>query len=208
MAKKNYLPRQDAELDNWLANFSAQLTALGPALGIPAAEITTLNTKITTCRNDINNVVAKKAELRSVIGNKELKKSDLKLTLLPMVQRIKNMPAYKDDDQGKRLGIVGSEQTIDLSSLKPVLKVVKDGGKPRIEWTKGQADALNIYVDRRDGKGLTFLATDTQPDYIDTYPIPPDRESAEWDYVGIYMADDNEVGQPSEKVSVFVNRKG
>jgi len=48
---------------------------------------------------------------------------------------------------------------------------------------------------------------DTKPDYIDTEPVPETKEAVVWDYYGIYVVDDQEIGKPSDTISVTVTRK-
>jgi len=108
---------------------------------------------------------------------------------------------------GEDLGIVGDEHVVDIHQLKPVLKSRLDAGHPVIIWKKGIAEALDIYVDRRDGKGFVFLATDNHPDYTDKHPMPKDVESIVWEYKAIYKIADKQVGKYSNSISVTVTRK-
>jgi hypothetical protein len=62
-------------------------------------------------------------------------------------------------------------------------------------------------VDRGDGKGYIFLATDTHPDYLDTYPLPPAGQPAIWKYKAIYINHDEEQGQMSDELLVTVSGK-
>ncbi len=117
--------------------------------------------------------------------------------------RIKNHPAYTDNI-GQDLGIVGSEQTFDPSTGKPVITASFLAGQVLIGWTKGNFDGVRIEVDRADGKGYVFLAIDTQPDYTDSTPLPPAGTSAIWKYRAIYLLADEVVGQWSDEVKVTV----
>lgn len=123
-----------------------------------------------------------------------------------LIGRIKATPGYTNGI-GEDLGIVGDEQVIDIPNLKPVLKSRLDGGRPLIIWFKGSADSVNIYVDRKDGKGFVYLATDSYPDYLDTFPMPDDVPAVVWDYKAIYRIGDDTVGQFSEPISVTVTRQ-
>ena len=76
------------------------------------------------------------------------------------------------------------------------------GDKVLIPWVKGIFDALYLEVDRGDGKGLVYLATDTRPDYYDTMPFP--AGGGTWKYRAIYLLADEKVGQWSALVSVRV----
>jgi hypothetical protein len=120
--------------------------------------------------------------------------------------RIKGSPAYTEAI-GEDLGIVGDEQVLDIPNLKPMLTSRLDVGRPMIIWLKGPADSINIYVDRKNGKGFVYLATDSQPDYLDTFPMPEGLDSVVWDYKGIYRIGDDPVGQFSEPISVTVTRQ-
>lgn len=129
------------------------------------------------------------------------------IRIYKLVARIKSAPAYTEAI-GEALGIVGDEQVIDIPNMKPVLKSRLDSGRPLIIWKKGPAaDVLDIYVDRKDGLGFVFLATDTQPDYLDTFPVPAGVTTAVWDYKAIYRIGDDTVGQFSEPIQVTVTRK-
>jgi hypothetical protein len=102
---------------------------------------------------------------------------------------------------GKALGIEGAEEAApDLDTLQPELAAELTGGKVKVGWTRGAADALEIHVDRGDGKGFTFLAIDTVPDYVDTEAIP--AAPAVWKYKAIYRKADERIGQWSAVVSV------
>jgi len=120
--------------------------------------------------------------------------------------RIKAAPAYTEAI-GEALGLVGDEQVIDIPNLKPVLKHRLDAGRPMIIWKKGPADAIDIYVDRKDGAGFVFLVTDTFPDYLDTIPVPAGVQTAVWDYKAVYSINDEQVGQFSDPMPVTVSRQ-
>jgi hypothetical protein len=123
--------------------------------------------------------------------------------LSAMVARIKNhkncTPAIEQD-----LNITGADQTIDPTTWKPLLDILMQAGRPTVTWTKGGADSLEIWVDRGDGKGLVFLAIDTEPDYPDTAALPAPGTSAVWKYKAIYRLHDEQVGNWSDVISTTV----
>ena len=206
MAKKPYLPRRDDELNEWLDNFITQLTVIAAQLGIALQEVTDATTLSDNFSQAINNVSTKDAEKRSAVGKKNEDKKAVAVFIRPLIQRIKNHPDYSPDNHGTLLGIIGPEDVIDLLNLKPELKIVLDAGRPRIMWQKGPADGIKISVDRRDGQGYRFLTLDTKPDYIDSFPIPEGKDSVVWDYKGIYIINDEEVGKISDVVSITVTK--
>ena len=105
---------------------------------------------------------------------------------------------------GQDLGIIGAEQTVDYTSLKPGLQTTLQAGHPIISWRKQGMDSLELWVDRGDGKGFVFLAIDTVPCYTDTAALPAPGASAVWKYKGIYIQADQRVGQWSDVVSIPV----
>jgi hypothetical protein len=86
---------------------------------------------------------------------------------------------------------------------RPVIAVELQTGRPNILWRKGRFDGIKIHVDRGSGK-FEFLAIDTHPDYLDTYPLPELGKSEIWRYMAIYMKKDEPIGDWSEIVQVTV----
>jgi hypothetical protein len=123
-----------------------------------------------------------------------------------LVQSIKSSKNY-DVPMGKDLGIIGEETAKSLTELKPVLTYNLKAGRPNIKWKKKGMQGINIYADRGDGKGYQFVATDINPDYLDTHPLPPAGQAALWKYKAIYIDRDEEIGQMSDELSVSVSGK-
>jgi hypothetical protein len=117
-------------------------------------------------------------------------------------RRVKASPNYSVAI-GKAFAIVGAEAAApDLEVLQPELTVLVTGGHVKVGWTRGAADALELYVDRGDGKGFVFLAVDSVPDYIDTETLPV--TPAVWKYKAMYRKNDETVSQWSAPVSIGV----
>ena len=123
------------------------------------------------------------------------------------VQRLKNHPNYTVNI-GEDLGIEGAEMTFEQSELKPELKGALDANRPKIIWKKGPfADSIDLYVDRQLNGNYEYLANDSEPDYIDTYPMPVDAASVVYRYKGIYRINDEQVGQFSDPITITVTRQ-
>jgi hypothetical protein len=89
-----------------------------------------------------------------------------------LATRLKANPNYTEAI-GLALGIIGVKSAaVDPSSVQSALAVEFQQGHPNIVWTKSGMDALEIEVDRGDGK-FGLLTIDTIPDYLDTAPCPP-----------------------------------
>lgn len=125
---------------------------------------------------------------------------------------------------GQDLGLEGAEiTTADPSTFKPVLSVVTgNNGKPDIKWKKqAGTNGIHIYMKVTGGSatapipamspspspavpGFVFIGTDTQPDFIDNTPLPPEGQTQQRIYKAIYFLNDQNVGQFSEEVKITV----
>jgi len=81
--------------------------------------------------------------------------------------RCQNMSAVArhTDAIGQALQIIGIDQTVDMNNLKPILTLTLLAGAVNVGWTKQGMDAVEIFVNRGDGKGFSFVSVDTVPDY-------------------------------------------
>jgi hypothetical protein len=129
-----------------------------------------------------------------------------------IVNRIKAHQSYSDTD-GEDLKIVGADDDTELSQLKPIFEIKLNQGQPELVWEKGITSGVKIHVNRNLAgtpvpppslETFQFLAIDTQPNYIDTFPLPPFGQSVVWAYVMVYMMGDEEVGEWSDPVLVTV----
>jgi hypothetical protein len=140
-----------------------------------------------------------------------------------LVGRIKKNDNY-NEQIGKDMGIIGADTPdLDPTTLKPVIKaVLVSGGHPELQWNKPQGiDGIHFFVKRSSGAaaptpgtptpgagatpaGFTFLASDTEPHYIDTAALPAQGETAVWTYLAIYFRNGENIGQYSAEVKVTV----
>jgi hypothetical protein len=127
--------------------------------------------------------------------------------LTALIARIKKHPAYTKQ-MGEEMGIEGPDQVLspaDKAAMKPLINLIlAAGGQPLVEWKKGNASALEIWVDRGDGHGFIFLTIDSVPDYLDTFQLPAPGASAVWKYKAIYRIGDERVGQWSDETKFTV----
>jgi hypothetical protein len=123
-----------------------------------------------------------------------------------LVQDIKAKPEY-NDAMGAALGIEGAVLSPpDLASIQPKFEVEITGGQVFIDWSwqnyADWLDAIELQVDRGEGKGFVMLAQDTTPGYTDTAPFP--TAATKWTYRAIFVVNDSRVGQWSNTVTVLV----
>ncbi len=229
--KLPFIPRGDKDKADMLDNFALKLPLYAAILGVTSAEVTSVANDAAIFNYTMDAQEAFKTHKQNVSNYKNTLRDgpDSAPGAFPVVPplapaptlvndgiftrisnlavRMKRHPAYKEA-MGEDMGIVGDEQVIDIPNMKPLLKSRLDSGRPLIIWKKGPAaDVLDIYVDRKDGMGFVFLVTDTQPDYLDTFPVPAGMPTAIWDYKAIYRIGDDMVGKFSDPISVTVTRQ-
>lgn len=224
MKKSFYLPSTDVEKKAWLINFSTKLPNYTTLFGLVAADVTAVANYSSMFSYLMDNIDKINTAKESFVQYKNLIRNGVigsavgafpTLPTLPaaptavpagifpliakLVQTIKNNQKYTDAI-GQDLGIIGSDQPIDPTTMKPILNLVSSAAGIDVQWTKGAANALRIEVDRT-GAGFQFLAIDSIPNYMDTVaPTAP----ATWKYRAVYLIHDEIVGQWSDVVSINV----
>ena len=230
MTKHDFIPKSDPAMALWLRNLANKIGSYATTFGLTPAEVASVRNdavrfdyilKVQEAYKTFKQNISKYKDILRDGPNDEpvdelvfpslpvapvLVNSGIFPRLRKLVARIKAHPAY-DDAIGADLGLLASHEAIDIPNLKPVLKSRLDAGRPLIIWIKGPADSIDIYVDRRNGKGFVYLTTDFYPDYMDKCPMPAGKDSAVWDYKAIYKIGDEQVGQFSEVISVTVTRQ-
>lgn len=224
MAKGFFLPGDDAGKASVLSNFAQKLPTHSAAASVTAAEdtATTADNAFFAYVCDAWNQDGQKAQDRTAYKNSAREGGPLgnmpvapvlgtATALVPpnifgrlgaLIARIKKHPGYTNAI-GQDLGIIGAEQTVDPSSLKPIRERTLEAGHPNVGWTKQGMDGLEIRVDRGT-RTFSFLAIDTVPDYLDTAPLPAPGTSAIWKSKAVYRFKDEQVGQWSNVASISV----
>ena len=226
MAKSYWLPADDNGKDALLTNFSSKLPKYKTTFGLDDGDIASTAADAAFfhfCLNSQGQVAAYSQQW-TAYKNAARNGTDDALGALPaapgfaaapaivapgifprltaLVAHIKTHKNYTDAI-GADLQIVGAEQVVDMTVLKPVITATLDAGGVIIGWVKQGMDGIEIWVDRGDGKGFAFLTIDTVPDYTDTQPLPTGA-SALWKYKAIYRLGDERTGQWSDVVSIAV----
>lgn len=122
---------------------------------------------------------------------------------------------------GQDLNLEGAEIVVgDPSTFKPVITIVTgSNGKPELKWKK-QAGTNGIHIFMKISgtsggttpapgpipapAGFVFIGTDTQPDFVDNTPLPPEGQTQQRTYKAIYFKNEQNVGQFSEEVKITV----
>jgi hypothetical protein len=224
----NYIPYSDSERTVWLNNFSTKINMYAALVGITPAEVTAIQKDTAmfayivnmqeVYKQTLNNITSYKNLLKHAVGQQHLGAIPNAPTLSAaptvvsegvfdriskLVKRIKASSSYTTAI-GNDLGIIAPVQTIDVATMQPDLKVSLDADRPHIKCSKGYADAIDLYVDRKDGAGFVLIGRLLKLDYIDAVNLPAGTLLAEWDYKARYVIGNNTVGLMSAVTSIVV----
>lgn len=225
-----YIPTTDIDKLMWLNNLSLKMSFYANTLGISSAEVTALQKDAAMFNYIINMQEMFKQTLQQITSYKSLLKyphNQQHLGALPniptlpaapapvpegmfervskLVQRIKASPNYTTPI-GNDLGIIAASSKVDTLNLQPKLKVTLEAGQPRIKCTKGIADGMDLYVDRKDGNGFVLITRLFILDYLDKAPIPGDDSIKQWSYKAMYVKGNDNIGLMSAEISVVIKR--
>ena len=229
--RNKYYPMRQGDQIVWLGNYSTKLggyaTVLGLTTGLVTAAVADCNWLIYLLQSwlpEVRNFALAGtnalAEAQTGTGSVAQVLPTFTAPALPtgvvavlpgalnrifaLIQTIKDS-GKATDTISANLGIVGGVQSgPDLTTVHPVIDATVSGSQVNIKWGwSGNGDYLSsceIQVDR--GTGFSLLTIDTTPNYTDTQAFPTTKTI--WTYKAIYRADDAQVGQWSQTVSVNV----
>jgi|GEM_PF-4554683 hypothetical protein len=215
----------------WLFNFYSKLTELKELLVISDEELNSIRNDLKMYQFTLKRIeFAKKQYRRNTLvrdyyayGEKIEMQETLKdfdeievpskvdpgifKRIADFVEVLKTKPQFcRQIDQS--LALYRFKVLFDISAtLEPQLQVLLDYGRPLIRLLNRKADSMDLFVDRKDGRGFVFLANYTLTDFIDTYPIPSNHSEVIWQYKAIFKIGDDQVGNFSDPVSICVQRE-
>jgi hypothetical protein len=201
--KSDFIPRTYGELDAWEVNYLAQLAVHGATVGVSPAQIAAITASIGNHRTAYTAAEAAKATAEGAVANMNTLRKVAVTDVRAMARAIKSNAGYTEQI-GKDLRIIGDEDTTDLSTLAPTLKVRLVGGQPEVSFDKRTSDGVRIYSKVEGEADFSFLAIDTRSPYVDTRPVANPGRSEKREYYAFYMLNDAQVGLKSAVVSVAV----
>lgn len=224
MPKNYYLPYDDGGRAELLEHLAVRLPVHAATLGLTESDINLLKADAAAFRYTLTalSVVQANAKLWTAYKNQQ-RDGGTGDTAYPitanlpaaapavphgiiprltnLVARIKSAVKYTEGI-GQDLNIVGSALAINEGDAKPILDIAKKAGHPQILWSKGDADALEIWVDRNDDKGFGLFTIANSTRVPDNATLP--ATGATWRYKAIYRVKDEQIGEWSDVVTIAV----
>lgn len=204
MPKTDWLLPRDGEFRDWLEHASGALPGLKTTLGLGDADTTTLTADYNKFKADLTALDTTGAAYDAAAKTKKADRTAIEARVRALVRRIKASAAYTDAI-GAQLHILGTDSSTDMSSIKPTLTAtIKPNGMVELAFPKGKSDGVNIYTQRDGDATWVFLARDTESPYVDTRPLLVAGKAEVRRYRAVYVLGDDEVGLPSDEISVAV----
>ena len=173
MAKQDYIPKTDGEFLAFHDNFNTQVAVVGATLGLSAGEITAVATRNTEMHTKATAANTAKANSQAKTSEKQLSFRTGTTETRALGNRFKAHPSYTTA-LGEQLGIIGPEDTTDLTNAKPTLKPTAIvTGSVTLGFNKSISSGVRLESKRGAETEFTFLAIDTESPYVDTQPISP-----------------------------------
>lgn len=144
----DYLPTQEQKLLVWLNNFLAVANSDISSLGIPQADLTALQTQVTTLTNDVTNVASSKAAYEGNVQTKDVSIVETTKSTRALVRTIQNNPDVSDGLKAQ-LGItVPSGTRTKTAPVTPsdVLATPQASGINTLAWNVAGNKATTQYA--------------------------------------------------------------
>jgi hypothetical protein len=196
-----HLPRNNAELAIWLANYGKQLPTHGPVVGLSNAEVGAEQKRCTTLISAIQNADQKRKEWLSATESTQQTKQKELPALLGTLARMKAHGGWTPV-MAQSLGVMASAPAAGpLDTYRPTIRAQVQAGRVEIKFTRRPLDGVNVYTRRRGEPGWRLLGRYTQSPCVDATPTPVGAvEVREYRIIGVKR--DREVGQASEAAIV------
>jgi hypothetical protein len=203
MKHSSYFPYTIPNRRSWFANYKQKITLHGASLGMLPAEITAECDLCDAAIDAIDVADAAKATVR--LKNKE-QNDTIKASIGTLRKDIRQ---HKADNGytggiGADLGVIGPEIDIDILNVKTIVKAAKKFQGVDLKFTLQHCDGGNIYSKRKSDSDFRLLKYVARPHTVDTRANETPGEPEERQYLVVLVINDEEVGLPSDIVTIKV----
>jgi antitoxin component of RelBE/YafQ-DinJ toxin-antitoxin module len=195
------MPSNDAAFLLFHDKLKREATAIGAGLGITADDLAEITADNTAAHQKVDAAVTANSAAKQSNKDKDNTLAAIKARVRKFAKRVLGHRDYTEE-QGIQLGIVGMEDSTDMTVAQPVLVANPlPHGAVEVAFNKSKADGVNLYSQRDGDSGFVFLARDTSSPYVDNRPLLVPGKPEVRKYRGIYVVNDAEVGLTSDDVT-------
>jgi len=203
MARQDYIPASDSEFQTWFQNYKGQVAVLAATFDLTASEVAAVEADFTLYQTKLNTSNTSKAVQQAAAADKTTTRGAVVGRIRAWANRFKAHPNFSPA-QGQQLGVIGPEDTTDLTTAKPTLKATAiNVSAISIGFNKSVSSGVKILAKRGTETGFRFLAIDTASPYVDTrtnLATGPELRQ----YQAQYLVSDDPIGLVSDTLNVTV----
>lgn len=197
---KDFFPTSDDRLAVWNASYKENIVVHGPTLGLTAAEVTEQEDAAASIESSVDGLEMKRNQAKEASAFKRRMVKEKGAVLRKCIARMKTHPAYTEEI-GRELGIVGPSQTLDISKVKPELKLTVYPGYVSIAFTKQGLEGVVIFSRIKGTLGWEKLGTDFASPFLDKRPLKEANQPEYREYMAMYTNLREAIGQQSDIVT-------
>jgi len=198
----DFMPNKRSDKYLWWKNLHDTIEDQGPLFGLLPAEIANIKAIAAAV---IARMEATDAAKSVLDGERAAEKTSLgtnEAVIRMKIRNWKSTPGFAGSGSEGVLRVVGAASNFDPLTFKTELKLSIVGGHIRVDFTKDECDSIAIYCRLRGTAAWTLLGTDTRSPYYDTNPLANPNVPEVREYMGIGVIDNEEIGVPSDIVSI------
>jgi len=145
MSNSDYLPKEDAQLQQWLQNYTALCQSYASGLGLSPAEVAALVTKVSGFSDALGFSDAAKKAANGAVTAKNTAKAEVSALVRAYTREFKANPtvsaALLDE-----LGVVNSTVTVPPSTVTGLTVNGCDDGVNSLKWNRGTNSSNTIFI--------------------------------------------------------------
>ncbi len=205
MAKSDFLPKRDSNLDSFEGNFIEKLTVHSSQLGLESSVVTEITEKINNHRASYSKMISKRAMSKSAREINLAQKKSTVREIRRVAQMVKSLAGYTPAI-GNDLQVIGTEITkTDITELKPSLVSKVNGNEVIIKFKKSGTDGIKIFSRRGNETDFKLLEITTISPYIDNRHKLDQSKPEQREYYAVFFDNVREVGIRSDIIKAVVS---
>ena len=199
---KDYIPDSHANRLEWLKNLKTQFLILAAKYSWNAAKIAAVNAVLQPLIDVYQDLVDKETAAATASATADQTFSQTSADLRGLINEAKNNPGY-DNGDGVLLRILTTGTQRDPNAIQPAIAVEIHPGYIRITGSKNYAELYNLYMRIVGTAAWTLIGVRRKKfPFDDQTPLKTPGVFEEREYQARGVINDEEVGQPSNIVSV------
>jgi len=200
----DFVPSDNENLLVWLTNLRDRIAVHGPTLLMTAAQITAYQAVLNGLITFVQAVSAAKNAQASAVANLDTRKQTDLTKTGPVRTEINKWKAggLLTPGMAADMKVAGTGDAFDPSAYKAAITAEVRVGFVRIKFTKRGVDGLNIYVRLKGQTTWKKLSFDSNTPYDDHTELAVAGTAEVREYRAIGVINDDEIGQPSDILSV------